>query len=325
MKVDSGVKHYASKQDYLNKRTLKTVLDAGRGSASELSKVEISQEAKKASELQKSEKVNLSKDSLKENLKQNVSEVKGAGKRLAEDALSAAKNIVTTPGLGFLVPDISISAPEVVPVAGTSALEKIEVKTLDEINRPGIFFISGLHLNGISSDGGLPELASELQGATHFSWKEEDSVLQEILRRPSDVPLVLVGHSLGGDAAVSIANKLNSLKNGFRKIDLLVTLDSVGFDNDIIPANVKKNLNFIGDKDVFFNDGPNIARDINKTLVVNELRPESHTQLDEARDIQEKIFDNVRTVMNDFKHQKRLERIGQLIALERPIQDGPLV
>lgn len=325
MKVDSGVKHYASKQDYINKRNLKNVASAVRDAAPTTNQVEISQEAKKANELQQSEKLKINKDSLKENLKQNVSEVKGAGKRLAEDALSVAKNIVTTPGLGLIVPDISFGSSST-PIDGeVNSVEKIEVKTLDEINRPGIFFVSGLHLNGISSDGGLPELASELKGAEHFSWKDEDHILQEILRRPSDVPLVLVGHSLGGDAAVSIANKLNSLKNGFRKVDLLVTLDSVGFDNDIIPANVKKNLNFIGDKDVFFNDGPNIARDINKTLVINELRPESHTQLDESKDVQEKIFDNVRTVMNDFKHLKRLEKIGQMITDIGPFDDENLV
>lgn len=323
MKLESGVKHYATKQDYINKRPGIQALKSAEGlkgleKGSEMKdalpktqeKVEISQEAKDVQKAQKLDKSKISKDSIKENLKQNVSEVKGAGKRLAEDALGAAKNLIATPGIGLIVPDISFSS------SGEETLSEVrplEIKSLDEINRPGIFFISGLHLNGISSDGGLPDLAAELEGAEHFSWKDEDTVLQEILRRPSDIPLVLVGHSLGGDAAVSIANKLNSLKNGFRKVDLLVTLDSVGFDNDIIPVNVKKNLNFIGDKDVFFNDGPNIARDISRTEVVNELRPESHTQLDEAKDIQEKIYDNVRTVMNDFKHLKRIEKLGQIV------------
>lgn len=323
MKLESGVKHYTTKQDYLNKKPVleavksaRVLKDLEKGSEikdalpSTQEKVEISDEAKKVHEAQKVEKGKISKESIKENFKQNVSEVKGAGKRLAEDALGVAKNLVSTPGIGLVIPDISFSSSDKAPV---NEVKPLEMKTLDEVNRPGIFFISGLHLNGISSDGGLPDLASELEGAEHFSWKDEDTVLQEILRRPSDLPLVLVGHSLGGDAAVSIANKLNSLKNGFRKVDLLVTLDSVGFDNDIIPVNVKKNLNFIGDKDVFFNDGPNIARDISKTEVINELRPESHTKLDEAKDVQEKIYDNVRTVMNDFKHEKRLEKLGQFV------------
>ena len=71
-----------------------------------------------------------------------------------------------------------------------------------------------------------------------FSWKDEEIVLEE-MKVPIQQPLVLVGHSLGGDAVVSLADRLNRMEHGFRNIDLLVTLDSVGFDNDLIPPNEK--------------------------------------------------------------------------------------
>ena len=94
-------------------------------------------------------------------------------------------------------------------------------------------------------------MAENVPHGRHFSWKDEDQVLEEITQTPIQQPIILVGHSLGGDAAVSLANRLNSMEHGFRNVDLLVTLDSVGFDNDLIPPNVKRNLNFIGDEDVF--------------------------------------------------------------------------
>ena len=159
------------------------------------------------------------------------------------------------------------------------------------INSPGLFFLSGLDIEGLSSgDGGVGAMAKNVPHGKHFSWKDEEIVLEEIKKVPIQQPLVLVGHSLGGDAVVSLANRLNRMEHGFRNIDLLVTLDSVGFDNDLIPPNVKRNLNFIGDEDVFFNDGPNIARDENRTKVFNEIRSEKHTGIDDSKEVQKKIF-----------------------------------
>ena len=169
-------------------------------------------------------------------------------------------------------------------------------------NRPGIFFLSGFEFKNLSSDDeGVKAMAKNLPRAEHFSWDNEDVVLQEINRRPINQPIILVGHSLGGDAAVNLANRLNTMEYGFRNVDLLVTLDSVGFDNDLIPQNVKENLNFIGDTDLFFNDGPNIARDRERTLVMNELRREEHTGIDDSKDVQKKIFSKIANVLRESR------------------------
>jgi hypothetical protein len=170
------------------------------------------------------------------------------------------------------------------------------------IDRPGIFFVSGLELKSLSSDdGGVEAMAKNLPDAQHFSWNDENKILKEIKRRPIDQPIILVGHSLGGDAVVSVANQLNRMKYGFRNVDLLVTLDSVGFDNDMIPSNVKQNLNFIGDEDIFFNDGPNIARNRERTLVINEIRSEQHTGIDNSKDVHKKIFSKIGHVLRQSK------------------------
>ncbi|MEC8623225.1 MAG: hypothetical protein VXY34_00280 [Bdellovibrionota bacterium] len=176
-------------------------------------------------------------------------------------------------------------------------------------NRPGIFFISGFDIKGLSSgDGGVSGMAENVPNGRHFSWKDEDQVLEEITRTSVQQPIILVGHSLGGDAAVSLANRLNSMEYGFRNVDLLVTLDSVGFDNDLIPPNVKRNLNFIGDEDVFFNDGPNIARDEDRTKVFNEIRSEMHTGIDDSKEVQKKIFSAISGTLSENRSFNELVR-----------------
>ena len=74
-------------------------------------------------------------------------------------------------------------------------------------------------------------------------------------------------------------------------------MDSFGFNNDIIGQNVAKNLNFISDDSSWLNDGPNIARNNNLTEVINELRTESHTELDENEEIQLKIFQSINDIL----------------------------
>ena len=104
---------------------------------------------------------------------------------------------------------------------------------------------------------------------------------------------------MGGDTIVDVANELNKVEHGFRQIDLLVTLDSIGSDNDIIPQNVRQNLNIISDEDYFFNDGPNIARKKEMTSVVNELRTEDHDELETAPEVQFLVYDKINsTLMN---------------------------
>ena len=163
------------------------------------------------------------------------------------------------------------------------------------LNTPGIFFIKGTQLLGISTDyGGIRKMAENIPGARLYASDQVDDILWEVEKRDSRAPIILVGHSSGGDSAVEIANRLNSLDYGFRKVNLLVTLDSFGMDNDIIPQNVSKNLNYFGENSWPLNDGPNVAREVEKTVVINELRPEDHDQLDDAKDIQFDILNAIR-------------------------------
>ncbi len=175
---------------------------------------------------------------------------------------------------------------------------KIHAKKFGTMEKPGIYFVSGFDWLGASSIkgnyDGIQDMAEAIEGAQYYSWDDQDDIIEDIKKRKSDQPIILVGHSFGGDGVVEIAQRLNTIDNGFRKIDLMVTLDSVGTDNDFIPQNVKKNLNYIaqGPYD-FLNDGPNIALNYKRTAVENYLRHEEHAELDDSTDIQITILEEI--------------------------------
>lgn len=166
------------------------------------------------------------------------------------------------------------------------------------VKKPGLFFIGGMGLFS-GGYGGVKQMSDAVKNAEHFHWDEQSRIIDEIKKRPATEPIVLVGHSLGGDSAIEIAKELNTLKNGFRQVDLLVTLDAVGWNNDIIPPNVKEHQNFIGENGLLFNGTPHIAKDTSTTKVLNELRAEDHTALDDSTDIQFKIFKSIQNVLGD--------------------------
>lgn len=172
-------------------------------------------------------------------------------------------------------------------------LEKIKKKN-KTAKKPGIFFVGGMEISGASSEryGGIRGMAEATKGSRMYGWDQQASIINEIEKRNDDQPIILVGHSFGGDSAVEIANELNTLEHGFRKVDLLVTIDSVGANNDIIPTNVKKNMNYFSE-DLFLSDEPNVARNAKKTDVQNYLRNEGHTEIDDHTEVQSDILEAI--------------------------------
>lgn len=49
-----------------------------------------------------------------------------------------------------------------------------------------------------------------------------------------------MGHSFGGDTAIEIAEELAKMRIA---VDLLIQIDSVGYNDDVLPGNVKKGVN----------------------------------------------------------------------------------
>jgi hypothetical protein len=178
------------------------------------------------------------------------------------------------------------------------------------IKKPAVLFIEGFSAFGISNGDGIKDMADNFPGAKRFSWDEKNNIIEEIKKHAADQPVILVGHSFGGDSAVEIANELNTVKNGFRSIDLLVSVDSVGFNHTIIPMNVKRNLNFFGEGIIpFLHGDPTVARDTNYTEVVNELRSELHSRMDDAPEVQYKIFETINEALSEKENGHELEQL----------------
>ncbi|MCB9060013.1 MAG: alpha/beta hydrolase [Halobacteriovoraceae bacterium] len=251
----------------------------------------------KSSELPSNKKVDLGSKT-KDVAKQAIeSMAKEEVLNLAQKGLSTVGGLVS----GFLS---NSKEKENISNISDSKSEKItnDLKSESAKKSPGIFFMTGFDWWGLSdsSKGGLSEMSDFIDHSQKYSWSDKEEVLEQISKLDKKAPLILIGHSFGGDSVVDIANELNSIKHGFRGVDLLVTLDSVGMDNDIIPENVVKNLNFIGDRELIFNDGPNIAKNVELTTVINELRREDHSGIDNAKDIQKKILDNVDNIVENY-------------------------
>jgi hypothetical protein len=220
-----------------------------------------------------------------------------SGKEVGKEILSQAETKRSDRG-DFKV-DISEQSKELKEkLTSAQKAHKIHSKKFGNVEKPGIYFVSGFDWFGAGSIkgnyDGISDMAEAVDGSKLFSWDEQDEIIEDIKKRKSDQPIILVGHSFGGDGIVEVANRLNTIENGFRKIDLMVTLDSVGADNDFIPQNVKKNLNYLAQgPHELLNDGPNIARNYERTQVENFLRPEEHAELDDATDIQIVILEEI--------------------------------
>lgn len=175
---------------------------------------------------------------------------------------------------------------------------KVLKKESKLIEKPAVFFIGGFEMIGTSLLGdGLKDMTDAIDEARYYEWDQKGEMIEQIKKRPEGQKVVLIGHGLGGDTAVEIAQELNQVENGFRKIDLLVTLNSTGFDNDFIPQNVTKNLNFLTADNGLTDDGPNIALNEQRTIVKNFLRQESHHELDDSPDIQIEIMEAINSTL----------------------------
>ncbi len=97
-----------------------------------------------------------------------------------------------------------------------------------------------------------------------------DSQRKKSAREPASVALILYGHSLGGDAVVKLARELKKMDVPVR---LTIQIDSVGMDDDTIPSNVARAVNF------YQRNGPWIrgqsvirAEDTRKTAILGNFK-----------------------------------------------------
>lgn len=284
------LKHFSSREDYLAGKKAKLARSAGKV-------LENKDAASKVAEAGESVKAEISEAS------KNLSGSNGKDGLLGEAAKMVGTEALKA-GLSQMKPAVEM-AKNIAKGRKARASESASAPSVRKVGLkkdPLVIFFTGFEMFSSDSDAGLRKLAEHIPNAKVMSWTDEDEAIQEIKKYRSDVPLVLGGHSLGSDTAVNIAQALNTLDNGFRQVDLLVTLDSIGSDNDVIPTNTKKNINFIGDEQGFFNDGPNIARNLEVTEVINELRPESHLDIDNENSVMKKVYLEITPILENHQN-----------------------
>lgn len=184
---------------------------------------------------------------------------------------------------------------EVIEKSNKTESEKPEAESL---KKPVIVFVSGWQwmYSPSKSEGsyaGVERMAEAVEGARLYGWDQKQDILDQIKKTSPEQPIVLVGHSLGGDTVKEVADALDSLEYNFRKVDFLVTLDAVGFGNEIIPQNVKEHLNVFGENNFFLNDGPHVARRHENSKITNIISPLDHTELDDSKEIQYEILQGI--------------------------------
>lgn len=202
------------------------------------------------------------------------------------------------------VPVPSLPKPEKIEKAAATEVVKASLPEAKagSLKKNAIIFIKGLDVFSSPSNSergyaGVGRLAESVEGSRIYGWDQKDEIIKEVMKVHPDYKVVLVGHSMGGDTAVEVADELATLENKFRTVDLLVTMDAVGSSNDIIPQNVKRHLNVFGENDIFLNDGPHVARKNAKTEVTNILSPRDHVEIDDDKDIQYEVVNLIQKTL----------------------------
>lgn len=242
--------------------------------------------------------------------------LKDASKSAPDYKLDLSQPAVPSPSLPGLpdLPTVDISKPKIPesdvkkPEIKKPDIKKPDVELASEVKagtlkKPAIIFIKGLDIfsspsTSESGYAGVGKMAEAIEGSRIYGWDQQDEIIKEIKKVHINQPVILVGHSFGGDTAVEIAEELDSLEHGFRKIDLLITMDAVGADNDIIPQNVKNHLNVFGESNFLLNDGPHVARRNEMTKVKNILSPYDHTELDDNKEIQYEVVTLIKDTLS---------------------------
>lgn len=110
-------------------------------------------------------------------------------------------------------------------------------------NQADIYLLRGLfNIYSLGMDSLAAKLRSQGYSPTVTTWDSAPAIAERIIakhRRGETAPLVLIGHSLGSNAVVQIANQLAQQKI---PVGLAVTFDVT--EPLVIPANVERFINF---------------------------------------------------------------------------------
>ncbi len=125
------------------------------------------------------------------------------------------------------------------------------VNFTDPYGRIGVFvsgFSGSSGRSGSSGKTDMQKMAEKMDkdipgGASEVGHSQQGKAVKKICKalcKNPNQPVILVGHSFGGDSVVEIAEKL---KKKCIKVDLMVQIDSVGVGDEKKPDNVERGIN----------------------------------------------------------------------------------
>ena len=163
----------------------------------------------------------------------------------------------------------------------------------------------GFPLEG-SANTGLDELNTKLEMTDFgrpfrsrvFGFFEQESAF-DYIRQNNDVnTLVLIGHSLGGDSVIELAE--NYLKPSVTDVDLAIQIDSVGIGDEELPPNVVRGINYFQRSTGFFEpQGATFVRgseNFNVEFLFNDPGV-THTSIDNDPRLHDLIIQDIRSLL----------------------------
>ena len=154
-----------------------------------------------------------------------------------------------------IAPAAAAQTAKPAPHAGAHAVTTHAATTHDDASRPHVYLMRGL-LNIFSL--GMDQLASQIArngiDATVYNHSVEESVVGTIVQkyRAGDRgPYILVGHSLGADAVMAMAQQLNA-----QNVPLALVVPFDGTESYAAPGNVSCVVNLTQRKYAYVQAGP---------------------------------------------------------------------
>ena len=147
-------------------------------------------------------------------------------------------------------------------------------------------------------DWGMDELAQRINGTgvpatvnSYLVWRGvADQAIGDYRRDPE--PIAIIGHSLGGDAAVAFAERLAAV--GI-PVSLLVTYDPTRFASNL-PPNVERYINLYRSHSVLGSGDVVQGRDFHGHYASFDLKDRPgiyHTNMEKVRDIQDQLVSKI--------------------------------
>lgn len=132
----------------------------------------------------------------------------------------------------------------------------------------------------------LVQNSDDVLEARRFGHSQQQAAVNFLRENATSSDIVLIGHSLGGDSVIEVAERLQSENISVSKV---VQIDSIGVGDDLLPGNVTSGLNYFQTSGALRGENP-VGGSTNINAPVHFGVPQiSHTDIDNHSGVQTEI------------------------------------